>query len=367
MAELSDVLGNFSGVEVSSKVSPAESQCAPQPYGHTARIESAAAPEAEDSVTAAGKTALHSALGFGGEASQTAEQLVTHPSSTSAQVTPSASASQATPSQLDGNPQSTIPAAPLAQDAAASATVISASGAMRANSSDGGVHTSVADSSTGGGKPSQQNGQTSGDNLTSAAPIAPSTAINTAPDPAANLLGVHAPAATATHANTTTAPATPAPSAPATTLSAWQNYDGGAGSLVRSASLSGSANSAEMHVEFRSGVLGPLEVHTVMHDGAVGAEIHVQGQEAHTLLSAGLPSLERALGERNVRVENIAVYQDQAGGGMSGGGKQDSDSSPAPQQQSLPWNSPTQATPAADGSVQDEDSANPAAGLSVRA
>ena len=93
--------------------------------------------------------------------------------------------------------------------------------------------------------------------------------------------------------------------------------------MVRSASLSGSANGAEMHVEFRSGALGPLEVHAVVHDGSVGAEIHVQGQEAHTLLAAGLPSLERALGERNLRVENIAVYQDQAGAGMSGGGKQD--------------------------------------------
>ena len=82
---------------------------------------------------------------------------------------------------------------------------------------------------------------------------------------------------------------------------------------MRSASLNDSANGAEMHVELRSGALGPLEVHAVVHEGSVGAEIHVQGQEAHTLLAAGLPSLERALGERNLRVENIAVYQDHAG------------------------------------------------------
>ena len=124
-----------------------------------------------------------------------------------------------------------------------------------------------------------------------------------------------------------------------------------------------------MHVELRSGALGPLEVHAVLHEGSVGAEIHVQGQEAHTLLAAGLPSLERALGERNLRVENIAVYQDQAGGGMSGGERQDpqSGSSPSPQHQVLPWDSPPQPRSAASGSSEDEELANPAAGLSVRA
>ncbi len=122
-------------------------------------------------------------------------------------------------------------------------------------------------------------------------------------------------------------------------LSAWQNYDGGAGSIVRSAALSNSANGAEMHVEFRSGNLGPMEVRTVVNAGSVGAEIHVQGQEAHTLLAAGLPSLERALGERNLRVENISVYQDHPGSGMSGGEKQNpqSGSHPSEQQQVLAW------------------------------
>jgi hypothetical protein len=124
-----------------------------------------------------------------------------------------------------------------------------------------------------------------------------------------------------------------------------------------------------MHVEFRSGALGPLEVHAVVNAGSVGAEIHVQGQEAHTLLAAGLPSLERALGERNLRVENIAVYQDHAGGGMSGGEKQDQQpgSSPSPQRQVLPWDSPPQSSSAPSGPFENEELANPAAGLSIQA
>jgi flagellar hook-length control protein FliK len=138
---------------------------------------------------------------------------------------------------------------------------------------------------------------------------------------------------------------------------------------VRSAALSGSANGAEMHVELRSNALGPMEVHAVLNGGSVGAEIHVQGQEAHTLLAAGLPSLERALGERNLRVENIAVYHDQAGGGMSGGEKQDqqSGSYPSAQHQTLPWDNPSQPSREASSSSEDEELANPTVGLSIRA
>jgi flagellar hook-length control protein FliK len=123
-----------------------------------------------------------------------------------------------------------------------------------------------------------------------------------------------------------------------------------------------------MHVELRTGALGPLDVHAVVHEGSVGAEIHVQGQEAHTLLAAGLPSLERALGERNLRVENINVYQDQGGGGTSGGGKQDSQSgSSSPQRQVLPWDNPPHPRNTASRSSEDDESDNPAPGLSVRA
>ncbi|MGO8790261.1 MAG: flagellar hook-length control protein FliK [Terriglobia bacterium] len=367
MAELPDLLGNFAGSEINAKVSGNESLPASRADEFTARVNPVAASKAESLVSAPGKTTLHSAVVSDNVVTEATGQQVTDPKFASAQVLSSASAGQAASSQLDANPQSPNAASPLPKDAAAGTSAIPPSGASYAGSSDGGAHTSLADASAGGGKPGQQNGQSSGDNPASVVSIAPSSLSDPGPDPAANLFGVHAPAATVTHTNMSAPQATPPPSAPATTLSAWQNYDGGAGSLVRSASLSGSANSAEMHVEFRSGVLGPLEVHTVMHDGAIGAEIHVQGQEAHTLLAAGLPSLERALGERNLRVENIAVYQDQAGGGMSGGGKQNPDSSPSPQHPVLPWDNLPQATNAASGSAEDEELANPAAGLSIRA
>ena len=258
----------------------------------------------------------------------------------------------------------------LRNNTAPEANGIPPSGAVDARSGENPVHSNLSDPPTSDqGKSGQKGGPASGNNLTGMPRVAPSLANNLTADTTPNLLTAHAPSVPLTHANTLAPQTPPASSQPPTALSAWQNYDGGAGKIVRSASLSDSANGAEMHVELRSGTLGPLEVRAVVHEGSVGAEIHVEGQEAHTLLTAGLPSLEHALGERNLRVENIAIYQDHAGGGMSGGGEQrsHSESSPSPQHQVLPWDNPPQSRSAARSSSGSEELTDPAAGLSVRA
>ena len=203
----------------------------------------------------------------------------------------------------------------------------------------------------------------------SATPTDASQTGNPAGFAAINLLATRPPSIPPNHANSLGSAASSSDPQSPKTLSAWQNYDGGAGKIVRSASLTVSASGAEMHVELRSGALGPLEVHTVVREGSVGAEIHVQGQEAHTLLAAGLPSLERALGERNLRVENIAVYQDQAGGGMSGGTSK-TRTRALPLRRSIKLctvGQPAAPEATASSSSEDEESTNPAAGLSVQA
>jgi len=231
-------------------------------------------------------------------------------------------------------------------------------------SGTGGAHPNLLDSSPDSqGKSAPQNGGAPGNSPASVSSFTHSAL----PDPSINILGAHQPSPPPT-SDDATALRTPPPAAHTpTTLSAWQSYEGGAGSIVRAASLGDSALGSEMHVEFRSGSLGPLEVHAVMREGSVGAEIHVQGQEAHTLLAAGLPSLERALGERNLRVENLAVYQDHAGGGMSGGDKHGSQSgsSPSPQHQVLPWDNPAQRV--SPSVPENEELNDPESGLSVRA
>ena len=224
-------------------------------------------------------------------------------------------------------------------------------------------------SSSGQGKSGQQSESRPGEKPATVITSAPTSANTPVPDSTTNLLAAHAPSVPTNHTIASPPPTPSSSSHPATTLAAWQSYEGGAGKIVRSAELTDSANGAEMHVELRAGNLGALEVHTVVREGSVGAEIHVQGQEAHTLLSAGLPSLERALSERNLRVENIGVYQDQTGGGMSGGEKHDQQpgSSPSPPRQTLPWDDPPPTSNPVTGSVEDDESTNPAAGLSVQA
>jgi len=271
--------------------------------------------------------------------------------------------------QVDANPHLVSSATILPKGEVQGPSGIQSSSAANANSGESGGHATLSDASTNSqGKPVQPSGQAPTGNPPNLVPTPPNIANIPAPGPASNLLVPHVPTAPATPANLSAPPSLP-PSQPPSALSAWQNYDGGAGSIVRSASLTGEANGGEMHVEFRSGTLGPMEVHAVMHEGSLGAEIHVQGQEAHTLLAAGLPSLERALGERNLRVDNIAVYQDQAGGGAGGGGKQDthSGSSPSPHRQFSPWDNPPEGGKTARDSAEDEELDNPAIGLSVQA
>jgi flagellar hook-length control protein FliK len=187
-------------------------------------------------------------------------------------------------------------------------------------------------------------------------------------DPSAGLVASQPTISTPTHTGNTTPQSAPSSSQPSATLSAWQSYEGGAGNLVRSAQLNEISSGSEMHVELHSGSLGNVEVRAVVNENAVGAEIHVQGEAAHTLLAAGLPALEHALGERNMRVENISLYQD-AAGGMSGGENpnQHSGSYPTPQGQASAWIRSPQSSDAPSATWEEQESDTPATGLSVRA
>ena len=390
LADFSSLLGKFAGGETNIKVSGNETQQAPtldrlttgsapeavgaqsSGLGKTAinSFQNPAAPKSENLMNNPAKGAMHSAPVSGSVTTETTWQNGNESEAASGNSPLSSSASTVAPQQFDAQSQPATLAMAWQKDAAPEATGIQSTGAVYASSGGSAAHANLSDSSTSGqGKSGQQSGPGSGDTPVGVTTFAPSLTNSPAPDPAGNLLTAHAPSVPASHATISAPQTAPSSTQPSSTLAAWQNYDGGAGKIVRSASISDSASGAEMHVELRSGALGPLEIHAVVHEGSVGAEIHVQGQEAHTLLAAGLPSLERALGERNLRVENITVYQDHAGGGMSGGAKQDSQSGspPTPHHQPLPWNNPPQSSSAASSSSEDEELANPAAGLSVQA
>jgi len=389
LSDLSSLLGEFAATGASVKLSGAESQqarvtekltakgtpAAPPPGGSSGAPtpESVSTPPAtkpEGPVNIPAHTPIHSSVVSGTVGTEGAWQKGNETEATSVPTPPSPPAVPELSTPLVANSPSAPPAAPLEKDAALETNSFQAGGAVYASSGGSGGSATLTDSSTTGqGKSGQQNGTMYGGASVGVTTSNPSPNNNPATESAVNLVAPHAASIPMSPTGTPAPPASPSsPHAPAT-LSAWQNYDGGAGSIVRSAALSSSANGAEMHVEFRSGNLGPVEVRTVVNAGSVGAEIHVQGQEAHTLLAASLPSLERALGERNLRVENIAVYQDHPGSGMSGGEKQNpqSGSHPSGQQQVLPWDRLPHSSRAASGPHENEESANPGAGLSVRA
>ena len=388
-AEFSSQLEQFADAEVNLKASGDQSQQSTTPVEPTSAnapvlgnetrsglgkdaeqvVHLPAAPKVAHSLEVAATGTPHGTQPSTSLTSEAAEQKGNTAESASAPATLSSSAKTVSSSPLGANSQAATPATSLHEDTPPQADAVPPSSAWPVNAGQGAAHANLTDSPPSGqGRSGQSVGTAPGNNPAGVTSFAPTLVNNSVADSAASLLAPHAPSPLTSHTASAAAQMPPSSSQPATTLPAWQNYDGGAGKIVRSASLTESASGAEMHVELRSGPLGPLEVHAVVNEGTVGAEIHAQGQAAHTLLADGLPSLERALGERNLRVENIALYQD-AAGGMSGGDKQNqhSGSPPTPQGQAGPWDGPPEPRSTPSSSLEEEDAANPVSGLSVRA
>jgi flagellar hook-length control protein FliK len=314
------------------------------------------------------KGAIHTTAVSISEMTEAGWQKTDDPVPTSAQMPIQSSAGPVALPQFEAKSQSFSPANPSQPDAAAGP--IPARGAAPADSGASAANTNLTNTSTNGqGKMGQQSGQAPGENLVCTKPSIANLTTNLAPDSTTNILPPPALDTPANHAGTSTPQTPPSSSGLPPTLSAWQNYDGGVGKIVTAAAINRSIDGAEMHVELRSPALGAVELRAIVSGGSVGAEIHVQGQEAHTLLAAGLPSLERALGERNLRVENITVHQGQTGGEMGGGEKQNpqSGSYGSAQRQVLIWDNPPQPSNVTSGSLEDENPINSPSGLSVRA
>jgi flagellar hook-length control protein FliK len=74
-----------------------------------------------------------------------------------------------------------------------------------------------------------------------------------------------------------------------------------------------------MQVKLRTEALGPIDVHTVVKGSDIGASIRVEAHDAQVMLANELSQLERALNERNLRVEHLDVLQGSVSGGQSNG------------------------------------------------
>jgi flagellar hook-length control protein FliK len=87
-----------------------------------------------------------------------------------------------------------------------------------------------------------------------------------------------------------------------------------------------------MHINMQMDLLGAVDLHASIHQGALTATIGVQHSDVQALLSNDLPILQHALAEQNLHVEQISVLDHSAGGRMDLGGN----AQQQPQQQTLP-------------------------------
>lgn len=108
--------------------------------------------------------------------------------------------------------------------------------------------------------------------------------------------------------------------------------------VINMASMLQSRGKTEMRVAIQTKNLGPLELHAVLHGGRLGASIAVGNNEAHTLLTNNLPSLQQVLNDRNLPVEHLSVLNASTSSGTNTGSHGGSQSGGQPQTRpNTPW------------------------------
>jgi hypothetical protein len=93
----------------------------------------------------------------------------------------------------------------------------------------------------------------------------------------------------------------------------WQTaqvaQDAAATRSVSDAQLTQSGTHSEMRISMQSEKFGPIELHARVTGDEVGAAITVEKRDAHAALAAELPALHQALGEKQLRVEQVTLEQ----------------------------------------------------------
>ena len=101
--------------------------------------------------------------------------------------------------------------------------------------------------------------------------------------------------------------------------SGWSTYFGEVGRNREITHLIERLGHTEMRLDLRSEVFGAMALRTVVREGEVGAAIGVETSEARAILTTELPGLERALADRNLRLEHINIFQWTDGVGAGNG------------------------------------------------
>ena len=91
---------------------------------------------------------------------------------------------------------------------------------------------------------------------------------------------------------------------------ALQNWDGAMERLaqnVNSAHLTDAMGQSEIQVNMKSDSWGSVSVRATLSNGQVGAEIQVSDRDAHAVLTEGLHTLEKSLGENGIQLSNLDI------------------------------------------------------------
>ncbi len=140
-----------------------------------------------------------------------------------------------------------------------------------------------------------------------------SNASNPAETPGAPVQPIATPHQAAAENHSVPATADPSSSLGAPQPLPWQTaqvaQDAAATRSVSDAQLAQSATHSEMRISMQSDKFGPIELHARVTGDEVGAAITVEKRDAHAALAAELPALHQALGEKQLRVEQVTLEQ----------------------------------------------------------
>jgi hypothetical protein len=122
-------------------------------------------------------------------------------------------------------------------------------------------------------------------------------------------------------------------------LQAWNGGENAQTRLVQSAHLAGRLDQSEMHIAMQTDKLGAVELRARVNGDQVGAAISVERHEAHAVLASELPALHQGLADRQLRIENITLFQGSFGSAAAGDGGAASQQRDAAAQHSTksPW------------------------------
>ena len=127
-----------------------------------------------------------------------------------------------------------------------------------------------------------------------------------------------------------------------TAQAAGENSRAQAPGVVNSARLLERLGETEMQVAFRSEALGSVNLRAVARENTIEAALGVERADVRAHLMSELPTLEQALAERNLKVQNITISHGSTGGGTALSSGSDSYARAFAQpQQPLPYRSGT--------------------------